>query len=80
VLHSSCDRVDGGRYTSRFFLKHAYLEQAFDALLDAGFQMVSSTSSSNSVVLKTFETSRRRPRPSQAKTLKLHKWLQEFVE
>jgi len=43
VLHSSCDRVDGGRYTSRFFLKHAYLEQAFDALLDAGFQMVSST-------------------------------------
>jgi len=39
------DRGDGGRYTSRFFLKHAYLEQAFDALLDAGFQMVSSCGS-----------------------------------
>ena len=30
------DRGDGGRYTSRFFLKHAYLEQAFDALLEVG--------------------------------------------
>jgi len=39
------DRGDGGRYTSRFFLKHAFLEQAFDALLDAGFQMISSCGS-----------------------------------
>jgi len=39
------DRGDGGRYTSRFFLKHSFLEQAFDALLDAGFQMISSCGS-----------------------------------
>ena len=39
------DRGDGGRYTSRFFLKHSFLEQAFDSLLDAGFQMISSCGS-----------------------------------
>jgi len=39
------DRGDGGRYTSRFFLKHSFLEQAFDALLDAGFQMITSCGS-----------------------------------
>jgi len=39
------DRGDAGRYTSRFFLKHAFLEQAFDSLLDAGFQMISSCGS-----------------------------------
>ena len=39
------DRGDSGRYTSRFFLKHSFLEQAFDALLDAGFHMISSCGS-----------------------------------
>jgi hypothetical protein len=34
------DRGDGDRYTARFFLKHTFLEQAFDALLDAGFRLV----------------------------------------
>jgi hypothetical protein len=34
------DRGDGDRYSARFFLKHTFLEQAFDALLDAGFRMV----------------------------------------
>jgi len=35
------DRGDAGdRYSARFFLKHSFLEQAFDALLDAGFRMV----------------------------------------
>lgn len=36
------DRGDTDRYTSRFFLKHPFLEQAFDMLLDAGFRMVGS--------------------------------------
>ena len=27
------------RYTSRYFLKHSSIEQAFDALLDAGFYL-----------------------------------------
>lgn len=34
------DRGDGDRYTARFFLKHVFIEQAFDALLEAGFRMV----------------------------------------
>jgi len=34
------DRGDGDRYSARFFLKHTFIEQAFDALLDAGFRMV----------------------------------------
>ena len=39
------------RYTSRFFLKHTSLEQAFDMLLDQGFVMASScgTGTSTSV-------------------------------
>ena len=41
-LNESRDPDRGGtmdRYTSRFFLKHTSLEQAFDALLDAGFYL-----------------------------------------
>lgn len=34
------DRGDGDRYTARFFLKHTFIEQAFDALHEAGFRMV----------------------------------------
>lgn len=35
------DRGEGeDRYTARFFLKHSFLEQAFDALGQAGFRMV----------------------------------------
>ncbi|XP_044756569.1 BTB/POZ domain-containing protein KCTD12 [Coccinella septempunctata] len=33
------------RYTSRFFLKHFFLEQAFDMLYDQGFKMVGSCAS-----------------------------------
>uniref|UniRef100_A0AC35TME9 BTB_2 domain-containing protein n=1 Tax=Rhabditophanes sp. KR3021 TaxID=114890 RepID=A0AC35TME9_9BILA len=39
---------DGGgmgedRYTSRFFLKHTFLEQAFDSLASKGFKLISSS-------------------------------------
>jgi len=33
------DRGDGGRYSCRFYLKHNFLEQAFDMLIDAGFEL-----------------------------------------
>ncbi|KAF7284309.1 hypothetical protein GWI33_022293, partial [Rhynchophorus ferrugineus] len=33
------------RYTSRFFLKHSFLEQAFDMLVEQGFKMVGSCGS-----------------------------------
>lgn len=36
------------RYTSRFYLKHLVLEQAFDALQEAGFRCVSSCGSGTS--------------------------------
>lgn len=42
TLNESRDPDRGGtmdRYTSRFFLKHTSLEQAFDALLDGGFYL-----------------------------------------
>lgn len=42
TLNESRDPDRGGtmdRYTSRFFLKHTSLEQAFDALLDAAFYL-----------------------------------------
>ena len=39
------DRGTDDRYTSRFFLKHTFLEQAFDMLQDAGFKMVGSCGS-----------------------------------
>ena len=34
------DRGCADRYTSRFFLKHSFLEQAFDMLEDEGFRLV----------------------------------------
>lgn len=33
------------RYTSRFFLKHFFLEQAFDMLIEQGFKLVASCGS-----------------------------------
>ena len=36
------DRGETDRYTGRFFLKHTFLEQAFDMLLEEGFVMVGS--------------------------------------
>jgi len=34
------DRGTSDRYTSRYFLKHVFLEQAFDSLYEAGFRLV----------------------------------------
>ena len=34
------DRGTTDRYSARFYLKHSFIEQAFDALQDAGFHMV----------------------------------------
>jgi len=34
------DRGSADRYSARFYLKHAFIEQAFDALQAAGFRMV----------------------------------------
>ena len=47
TLNESRDPDHGqtDRYTSRFFLKHTFLEQAFDMLGEGAFLMVSSTSS-----------------------------------
>ena len=42
TLNESRDPDRGGtmdRYTSRYFLKHTSIEQAFDALLDASFYL-----------------------------------------
>lgn len=36
--------VDESKYTSRFYLMHNFLEQAFDALASHGFRLASSTS------------------------------------
>ena len=33
------DRGDDDRYSARFYLKHSFLEQAFDMLIDAGFEL-----------------------------------------
>lgn len=33
------------RYTSRFFLKHSFIEQAFDMLQESGFRLVASCGS-----------------------------------
>lgn len=40
--------VTDSRYSSRFFLKHVVLEQAFDNLQEAGFRLVSSCGSGTS--------------------------------
>ncbi|XP_013399672.1 BTB/POZ domain-containing protein KCTD16 [Lingula anatina] len=39
------DRGPDDRYTGRFFLKHTFLEQAFDMLAEAGFHMASGMAS-----------------------------------
>lgn len=39
------DRGEFDRYTSRFFLKHSFLEQAFDMLQEEGFTLVGSCGS-----------------------------------
>jgi hypothetical protein len=39
------DRGTDDRYTARYFLKHTFLEQAFDMLGDSGFRMVGSCAS-----------------------------------
>lgn len=39
------DRGEFDRYTSRFFLKHSFLEQAFDMLQEEGFSLVGSCGS-----------------------------------
>lgn len=47
TLNESRDPDHGGpdRYTSRFFLKHCFIEQAFDMLHDQGFRMAGSCGS-----------------------------------
>ncbi|ODN01363.1 BTB/POZ domain-containing protein KCTD12 [Orchesella cincta] len=42
------DRGPMDRYTGRFFLKHLFLEQAFDNLQEAGFKCVASCGSGTS--------------------------------
>ncbi|XP_055710626.1 BTB/POZ domain-containing protein KCTD12 [Phlebotomus papatasi] len=47
TLNESRDPDHGGpdRYTSRFFLKHCFIEQAFDMLQDQGFRLAGSCGS-----------------------------------
>jgi hypothetical protein len=47
TLNESRDPDHGmsDRYTSRFFLKHSFIEQAFDMLQDQGFKLVTSCGS-----------------------------------
>lgn len=58
TLNESRDPDHGGpdRYTSRFFLKHCFIEQAFDMLHDQGFKLVgccgSGTSATSTAELK----------------------------
>ena len=41
TLNESRDpTIDQDRYTSRFFLKHTFLEQAFDTLNESGFHLI----------------------------------------
>ncbi|XP_054715645.1 BTB/POZ domain-containing protein KCTD16-like [Uloborus diversus] len=42
------DRVNENRYTARFFLKHNFLEQAFDNMQEAGFRCVAAAGSGTS--------------------------------
>ena len=45
------DHGDGDRYSSRLYLKHSCLEQAFDSLYEKGFKLITSTGSgANSTV------------------------------
>ena len=68
TLNESRDPDRGGqdRYSSRFFLKHTSLEQAFDMLLDQGFILAgcsgtgTSTSASGNAVLQPLSPDRAR--------------------
>lgn len=44
------DRGHTDRYTCRFYLKHTFLEQAFDMLRDAGFRLTSSCGSGTAAI------------------------------
>lgn len=50
TLNESRDPDHGGpdRYTSRFFLKHTFIEQAFDMLQEVGFRLAGSCGSGTS--------------------------------
>jgi hypothetical protein len=51
TLNESRDPDHSGqtdRYTARFFLKHTFLEQAVDMLIDAGFRCIASCGSGTS--------------------------------
>lgn len=50
TLNESRDPDHGGpdRYTSRFFLKHCFIEQAFDMLQEQGFRLAGSAGSGTS--------------------------------
>lgn len=52
TLNESRDPDHGGpdRYTSRFFLKHCFIEQAFDMLHDQGFRLAGCCGSGTSAV------------------------------
>ncbi|XP_077984075.1 BTB/POZ domain-containing protein KCTD8-like [Glandiceps talaboti] len=39
------------RYTARYFLKHTYLEQAFDMLAESGFRFISCCASGTSTII-----------------------------
>lgn len=47
------DRGHSDRYTARFYLKHSFLEQAFDMLNDCGFKLIGSCASGTSGVTDT---------------------------
>ncbi len=42
------------KYTSRFYLKFTYLEQAFDRLSEAGFQMVACNSTGTAAFVNQY--------------------------
>lgn len=50
TLNESRDPDHGGpdRYTSRFFLKHCFIEQAFDMLIEQGYKLAGSCGSGTS--------------------------------
>lgn len=60
TLNESRDPDHGqtDRYTSRFFLKHTFLEQAFDMLSEASFYMVSEMKNLHKFDLIFFTSSR----------------------
>ena len=46
------------KYTSRFYLKFTYLEQAFDRLSEAGFHMVACNSSGTAAFVNQYRDDR----------------------